>query len=376
MAARVLHVVGSLDRGGVETWLMHVLRRIDRDRVAFDFLLESAEPGAFDAEAEALGARIIRCPKPRGPFRDTRAFVRVLREHGPYAAVHAHSYHRLGAALTAAARCGLALRIAHAHNDVRVQRRAAALHARLQLVAGERAVGRHATHGLACSALAAAALYGDDWKRDPRWRVMPYQIDLGAFDTPPQHTASRSALGIPAGAKVVAHVGRFSTQKNHSHIVSVFARLAEADPHVHLLLIGTGPEEPATKELVAERGADVADRTHFLGARDDVPALLTHVADAFLFPSRFEGLGLALVEAQAAGLPCIVSDAIPPEAIVVPPLVQRIALSAPIGEWANALQSAIARTPAVSAADALEAVRASDYDVARGCERLLRLYGV
>lgn len=374
MAARVLHVLGSLDRGGVETWLMHVLRAMDRGRAAFDFLLESEATGAFDAEAEALGARLIRRPKPRGPFRDTRALVRVLRDHGPFAAVHAHSYHRLGAALTAAARGDVPVRIAHAHNDVRVQYRAAPLHARVQLAAGERAMQRHATHGLACSALAAAALYGDDWERDARWQVMPYQIDLSAFETPRRHATLRADLGLPANAKVIAHVGRFSAQKNHAHVVDVFTQLAEADPQVRLLLIGTGPQEPAIQEQVAGRG--LAGRTHFLGARDDVPALLTHVADAFLFPSRFEGLGIALVEAQAAGLPCVVSNAIPAEAIVVPPLVQRVALDAPIDEWTNALQSALSGPPGVAAGDALAAVRASAYDLARGVEQLLHLYGV
>ncbi len=392
-ATRVLHVVGSLDRGGVETWLMHVWRTVARDggegtggraRVQFDFLTESETPGAFDTEAEALGARIIRCPRPRGPFRDTRALIGALRAHGPFNVVHAHSYHRLGPALTAARRCGVPVRIAHAHNDTRAQRDGAPLRARMRLTAGERAVQRSATAGLACSGIAADALYGEAWRSDPaqRWSILPYQIDCTPFaagdDAPGAgtgraRTALRAGLGIPDDALVVAHVGRFVPQKNHAHVLRITAALAAGEPRVHLLLIGAGPLEPAVREA-ASRTA-MAERIHFAGVRPDVPALLRHAADCFFFPSNFEGLGLALVEAQAAGLPIVTAEHLPSEAIVVPELVHRVALESSHDRWLAALTQALIAPRAVTPAQALSAVRASDYDLARGCERLLQLYG-
>lgn len=370
---RVLHVVGSLDRGGVETWLMHVWRRIagGDHGVQFDFLTESSVPGAFDAEAEALGARVIRCARPRGPFRDTRAIVRALRAHGPFDAVHAHAYHRAGPALTAARRCAVPIRIAHAHNDTRAQRDAAPMRARVRLAAGERAVRRSATAGLACSTLAAEALYGGAWRDDARWRVLPYQLDLAPFDAPVDRAALRSLLGVPANALLVAHVGRFVPQKNHAHLIRIVAALAEREPRLHLMLIGAGPLEHELRETVARTA--IAARTRWLGVRDDVPLLL-RAADGFCFPSRFEGLGIALVEAQAAGLPVVTADHLPAEATVVPELVQRVALEAGDDRWLGALERALTTPRAMTRAQALAAVRASDFDLTRGCERLLRLY--
>src|ERR1700733_11910503 len=116
---RILHVLGKLDRGGVETWLVQVLRHIDRQKYQMDFLVHSESPGAYDEEVRALGSRIIPCLHPSNPVMYARNFRRALRQYGPYDVVHSHVHHYSGYVLTLAAMWGVPVRIAHSHNDTR-----------------------------------------------------------------------------------------------------------------------------------------------------------------------------------------------------------------------------------------------------------------
>ena len=166
--------------------------------------------------------------------------------------------------------------------------------------------------------------------------MLPYGIDLAPFHAAPDRAALRAALGIPPDALVIGHVGRFDPQKNHALWLRILAALREREPRALGLLIGDGALRGEVERAAAAAG--LARHVIFAGVRADVPALLQAAMDAFLFPSRYEGLGLVLVEAQAAGLPCVISDVIPPEADALPDRVRRLALEAPPAAWADALQ--------------------------------------
>ena len=116
---RILHVLGKLDYGGVETWLVQVLRHIDRQKYQMDFLVHTTDPGMYDEEVRALGARIIPCLGPSNPLQYALNFRRVLGEYGPYDVVHSHVHHYSGYVLMLAAMVGVTVRIAHSHNDTR-----------------------------------------------------------------------------------------------------------------------------------------------------------------------------------------------------------------------------------------------------------------
>ena len=118
---RVLHVVGAMNRGGVETWLMHLVRRYQGTRVRTDILVHTDEPAAYDAELLEHGCRILRCPLVRRPIRYGHAVKRLLREHGPYDVVHSHVHHFSGYVLRLARKAGVPVRIAHSHNDTRAR---------------------------------------------------------------------------------------------------------------------------------------------------------------------------------------------------------------------------------------------------------------
>ena len=369
---RILHVIGGLNRGGIETWLMHVLRAIDRDRFAFDFLVHATAPCPYDDEARELGARVLPCPSHLSPRSHARDFRRLLRKNGRYHAVHSHVHHFSGMVLRRAEIEGVPVRVAHSHNDTSTIDSAAGpfRHAYRRLM--RRWIGRHATHGLAASRRAAASLFGAHWESDPRWRLLLYGLDLSPFREAPDRERVRRELGLPSRAFVVGHVGRFVHQKNHAFVVEVFREVARREPSAHLLLVGVGELRGAVERQVSLAG--LSERVVFAGPRPDVPRLMAGAMDAFLFPSRFEGLGLVLVEAQAAGLPCITSREVPEEADVIAPLLRRLALDQPAQDWAEAVLDSRDRRTAPDRSSALAEVEASRFALRHCVEALERFY--
>lgn len=376
---RVLHVVGrGMTRGGLQTWLMHVLRRIDRRRVACDFLVGTDRPCAFDDEIRALGSRVIA-----GPFyRRLPAYVarlrEVLREHGPYDVVHAHPDHVAGPILRAAHREGVPVRIAHSHNDRRVDYAAAGLAKRFWVAWTRRMLLTHATHGLACSRRAAASLFGAHWQADGRWQVLPYGIDLAPFATPVDPVAVRAELGLSPEDFVVGHVGNFRPQKNHEFLVAIAAEALRRRPELCFVLIGREMEgqrglRARVEALAADAG--IAARFRILGERADVPRLMLGAMDAFVLPSRWEGLGIVLLEAQAAGLPCVYSDVVAAaEVELLPDLMHRCSPDAPAASWAEALVALADAPPPVDRAQALAAMRAGPANIECSAAALEALY--
>lgn len=369
---RILHVVGGMNRGGVETWLMHVLRHIDRDRFQMDFLVHTEKPCPYDDEARALGSKIIPCLSPSKPWLYGRNFKRILREYGPYDIVHSHVHHFSGYVLYLAKQAGVPVRIAHSHNDTSAIDAKAGLHRQLYLSLTKWSISWCSTVGLGCSCNAVADLFGAAWKTDTRWQVLDYGVDLKPFYDRVDSIGVRAELGIPADAFVIGHIGRFETQKNHLFLLEIAAEVAKQEQKMHLLLIGDGSLRSDIEQKVVQMG--LSDRVTFAGNRSDVPRLMLKAVDVFLFPSLHEGLGLVLIEAQAAGLPCVFSDVVPEEADLVRPLLQRISLSKSASIWAEAVRSARSNASAISQRDALAIVENTPFNIAASVKKLTEVY--
>ena len=369
---RILHVVGGMNRGGVETWLMHVLRHIDRDRFQMDFLVHTEKPCPYDDEASALGSKIIPCLSPSKPWLYGRNFKRILREYGPYDIVHSHVHHFSGYVLYLAKQAGVPVRIAHSHNDTSAIDAKAGLHRQLYLSLTKWSISWCSTVGLGCSCNAVADLFGAGWKTDIRWQVLHYGVDLKPFYDRVDSTGVRAEFGILADAFAIGHIGRFETQKNHLFLLEIAAEVAKQELKMHLLLIGDGSLRSDIEQKVVQMG--LSDRVTFAGNRSDVPRLMLNAVDVFLFPSLHEGLGLVLIEAQAAGLPCIFSDVVPEEADLVRPLLQRISLSKSASIWAEAVMSARSGASAISQRDALAVVEKSPFNIAASVKKLTEVY--
>jgi glycosyltransferase involved in cell wall biosynthesis len=367
---RILHVVGGMNRGGIETWLMHLLRHIDCDRFKMDFLVHSMSPGAYDNEIDTLGSRIFQGPNPSKLWKYSGAFEQIIRQYGPYDIVHAHVHNFSGYVLRAAKHAGVPVRIAHSHNVVRATEKGLIRKAYLAL--SEYWILRYATKGIACSQEAAADLFGTHWEGDSRWRIIPYGIPMDTFQPPIKKSEIRASFNIPENAFVIGHVGRFVDQKNHIFILKIMNEVIAREPNSYLLLVGEGSLRTSIQRQV--ENSELANQVVFTGSRPDVINLMKGCMDVFLFPSLHEGLGLVLVEAQSAGLPIVCSDVIPEEADIIRPLIKRLPLSTSARAWAEEILACRDSAQFPNKEAALTKMKSSDFNIENSLTQLMQLY--
>jgi len=367
---RVLQIIRAMNRGGAEIWLMHLLRRLDPERVRMDFLVHTAEPCAFDDEILGRKAGLIRCLESwKTPVYGQR-ICSLLRRFGPYDAVHSHVHHFSGYLLMLARRAGVPVRISHSHNDTSVVDGGSSAVRRCYLRWMTSRIRAHATHMVAVSSPAGRALFGPGWERDPRARTFSCGIDLAPIDSRRPRLAARSALGIADDELVIGHVGRFEEQKNHRFLIEVAAALMQQRARTRLLLVGDGPLRSQMQRQIRTLG--IAANVILAGQRPDVPDLLSAM-DVFVFPSLYEGLGMALVEAQACGLPCVVSDAVPEEADAVPGLIHRMTIQESVEAWAKVVTSAV-EMPRPNLSSSFAMVEKSRLNLANSMNEVYALY--
>ena len=365
---RVLHVVGQMNPGGVEVWLLNVFRNADPDAVAFDVMVHNQAEGAYDREIRSLGIGIHCNPEFRNPYRYYRRLAEIVGRPNRYDVIHGHVHHYSGLVLALAAALGVPARIAHSHNDTSVQDRSGDVPRRAYLALMKALLRRSATLGLACSELAGASLFGATWQSDSRWRLLYYGIDPAMYRIPSDASGVRAEFDLPPDAELLIHVGRFDHQKNHAFLAKVFEQITVARPSAYLMLVGTGPLQAAVREWFGGRG--LGHRVRFCGRRSDVPRLLT-ASNLFVFPSHHEGLPVACLEAQAAGLPLLLSDRISREVIAAPARATVL----PLGDtavWARAADAALATEP--DRAAGVSAIAGSRFDITRSTSSLLETY--
>jgi glycosyltransferase involved in cell wall biosynthesis len=383
---KVLHLIDNLGMGGAEAWLIELLRcwRDEGGQVSADILATGGRPGVLDDEATALGAQIHYLPFGRGSlpaFAD--GFRRILRDGG-YDAIHDHQDHASGWHYLIGAGRLPPVRITHVHNPAYQIRNNYGVTARRRLTGqlGKRLVAHYATHIIGTSREAITA-YGFDapaFRRTPG-AALYCGLDPGQFVASPGVRASvRAEFGWPDAASVVLFAGRFDASpdlghprnhKNSGFAVTVAIDCARQDPDVRFVF--AGPFSEATPILRARvEQAGLGERVAFAGVRRDIGRLMAG-ADALLFPSRAEGLGMVAVEAQAAGVPVLASTSVPKECVVIAELVRFLDLDAGPAAWRDELL-ALVRAPRVDAADANRRVAASPFAITHSARRLAELY--
>lgn len=321
---KVLHVVTKMDRGGLETMLMNYYRNIDRDKVQFDFLTHRGERGTYDDEIETLGGMIYRLPR-LVPWNKSylAALNRFFDEHPEYKIVHVHQDCLSSVILKVAKNHNVPVRIAHSHSSSQDKN-----FKYLIKLWYRRSIPCYATDLFACGTAAGDWMFGG-----AAYRILNNGICTTDYvpDTE-KRILKRSELGLD-NELVIGHVGRFSQPKNHPFLLKIFVALLKKEPNAVLLLVGGGKDMSKIQAKTQKLG--IADHVRFLGIRSDVADLM-QAMDVFAFPSLYEGLGIVLIEAQASGLPCIVSDKIPIEAYLTD-LVFPQKLSSSPEEWADAI---------------------------------------
>ena len=369
---RILHVVGGMNRGGAETWLMNLLRLVDPVDYHMDFMVHTSDQATFNNEIRDAGSQVIPCLKPRDPIQHARNFRSVIREYGPYDVLHSHVHYYSGFVLWLGHSSGVQKLIAHGHTDTKDSEEKAGKQRRIYVNLMKRLISRYAVCGLAASKRAAEDLFGLDWTNDPRWRLLYCGIDLELFKQTVDPRQVRAEMGIPEKVFVVGHVGRFSEVKNHSFIIDIASEVAKTAVDVRLLLVGDGPLRPMIERKVENLG--LRNKVIFAGARADVPRLMLGAMDACILPSLREGLPLVLIEAQAAGLPCIFSDFISEEADIVKHLVKRLAVDSPAAIWATAILDLQRNKPTPKDAKAITVLEHSAFNIKSSAEELIKVY--
>ncbi|MCL4783681.1 MAG: glycosyltransferase [Bryobacterales bacterium] len=332
---RVLHVTSALDPGGIETWLGRLLSTPEGRPLIGAVLVLSPNEGLLAPRFRAHGVPVHCLPAAGNPARFVLDLARALRRTGPWDVVHSHVYRRSALVHLASVLARIPLRVTHSHTARGQQTSSRNPLCGILATLATMWINAVSHLRIACSRSAAISLFREKALEDARLLCMPCGMDIDAFLRCAEAPISRASLGIPDGATVIGHVGRFMPEKNHEFLLRTAAEAIRRSPRLHFLLIGDGPLRGDMESLAASLG--INEKVSFTGNRLDVPSLMRHAMDYFFLPSRCEGLGIVALEAQALGLPCLLSDVIPPEANRLP-LRNR---TFPLGESPAAVATAL-----------------------------------
>lgn len=326
---RVLQVIGIMDRGGAETMIMNLYRHIDRNKVQFDFVENENDGAYFDEEIRSLGGNIYHCPRFNG--KNYKAYKKWWKHffdtHNEYSIVHGHIGSTTAIYLKEAGRHGI-VTIAHSHN-ISAKNGKQILYDILS-----RPTRNIADYLFMCSRQAGIERYGETAVSDSkRAFLVPNAIDTSAFCfSKEMRKEKRAELSVSEETILIGHVGRFTQQKNHLFLLDVFSEVVNKQPSAKLLLVGDGELHQSIEEKIDTRG--LSGSVILAGIRSDVNELMMAM-DVLVFPSLYEGLPVTLVEAQCTGLPCVISDKVPSDSILVPELVQVCSLNDTAAKWAE-----------------------------------------
>lgn len=319
---RILQVVTHMNRGGLETTLMNYYRNIDRTQIQFDFLTHRNYDGDYGKEILSLGGKIYHLPV-LNPFgrKYKKSLADFFDYHPEYQIIHVHQDCMSSVILKIAKKKNIAVRIAHSHSTSQDKNMKY-----LVKMYYRRQIPCFSTHLLACSVAAGKWMFGDH-----KFEVLNNAIDAEKFRfNEIKRTIVRDRLQIQDRELLIGHVGRFCYPKNHSFLIDIFNIIRNRVPS-KLILVGDGELKKDIEQKVKVCGLE--DKVIFTGVISDVSEIM-QAMDVFVFPSNYEGLPVTLIEAQAAGLPCLISDRVPIECGITD-LVRQIPLAESAEEWAD-----------------------------------------
>ncbi|MBN1515814.1 glycosyltransferase [Candidatus Sumerlaeota bacterium] len=364
----IIHILGGLERGGIETWLMRCFRKSEelrqRSRVIttvpgiaktghYEELMQLGVPMETVAFSKSALPYIIRL----------RAALKRLKPR----IVHSHQNYLCGLSTLAARMAGVPLRIAHYHGTYATQR--FSLARRLYIQAARQAESATASLVIGCSQAALDSYPSPSWKNVAR-RVLYCGCELSEYAKEGDPAAIRDELQIADNALLIGTVGRLTMEKNHGFLIDIFAQLVKRRPGAMLIIAGDGVNRIQLEAKIQREG--LQQKVKLLGSRDDIPHLL-QAMDVFVFPSLYEGLPIAMLEAQIAGRPCVVSNRITAETDVVPELIERLSPEISAAEWADAILRAAGRSP-LSRERAMQIVATSPHNIDNSIQTLLDTY--
>lgn len=363
---KVLHIVGAMNRAGTETMLMNIYRNIDREKIQFDFVSYSQEEGHYDEEIRKLGGKVIKLTS----TTSIKELTKAIQENGPYDVVHAHTLFNSGIAMLAAKKCGIKNRISHAHTTLD---NSSSIARKIYITSMRFLINKYSTKTLACSREAGKYLFGENEINKSKYSYFQNLINYEELLHKPEKEVAKfkEEYNLNDGI-VIGHVGTLKESKNHKFLLQIAKYMTEQNIDVKLLLVGEGSLRKELEDLTREY--NISDRVHILGIREDINVML-HSMDVFVFPSIFEGLGLVLLEAQAAGLSCIVSEAIQPEADLGLNLFSKLNLDNGVDIWSKEIMKVASKKE--SNLDKInEAFDNTGYSTNKCITKLMKIYNL
>ncbi len=366
---KILQVVSCLELGGTEAFVMNNYRKINRNEVQFDFLVfRKKENYPHAKEIEELGGKIFfACiPQVKNIIKFIYYITKTIRENGPYDAVHSHVNIANSWVMLAAKIAGVSNRISHSHAVVGKEDKK--IYRAFQTVL----LNRCMTKGLACSLEAGNYLYKEKYFAK-NGLIFHNGIDVDKILRGNKNHL-KSELGLHEDNIVVGNITRIDSLKNTLFTIDVFYELSKIIPEAVLILGGPdGGLLEEAKKRVCELGIEKV--VYFIGPRVDIPDCLASI-DIYLFPSTHEGLGIALLEAQAAGCCCFASTGVPNEADMDMGTVCYLDLDIGAKLWAKKITQIYNNFEK----PAKEKIKASfdikGYDIRENSRELLKIYGI
>ena len=303
---RVLHLINAFNPGGIERWLLSMLREIPRHVAEMDVCCKGADTGPWAPEAAGLGTTIYHCPLRASHVQFVRGLSHILR-HGKYDVVQNHLGLYSGCGTWVAKRLGVPVMVTFHNTEFRPTARSfqKPLLRMLRAWYGTISIG----YALRKSDLIACVSQGVSdrivaGRPDlmPKSRIMVHGVPVPELPSQEQRNAFRKCFGWSDDTPVVIHVGKFTEQKNHLGLLAVFEGILKRIPDAKLVSIGVGPLKDQVQSVIQEKG--LVRSVQLLGQCDDALSLIS-MADLFLFPSLFEGFGLAALEANAVAVPVV-----------------------------------------------------------------------
>ena len=360
---RILHVVTKMERAGLESRLMDIYRNIDREKIQYDFYTNRWTEGEFDKEILSLGGKVFYSnPILIGKeHKKISEFELFLKEHEEYRIIHAHVNEWCALFCIGAKRANVPNRIAHAHGA----NKTFSIKTLYKNII-KRFINRNATHFLAVSKEAGINLFGKEAYDSGKVLVYPNAITTNNFRfNAKTRERIRNDLGLE-DSLAIFHVGNLLPVKNHLFLLNVFTAVKANNTKSKLILVGEGEQRSVIERFVENNGLN--DSVIILGKRADVPQLL-QAADCFVFPSFHEGFPGAVLEAEASGLPCIISDTITDE-VVITNKVKKMSLSLSPEAWAKVIINAIEPIRE----DCVDNIVSAGYDIVDLSKKMMAFY--
>lgn len=355
-----------MDVGGIENQLMHLLRNADKNKFQIDFTTNMEHP-FYEDEILSLGGKCIRICNTEGKhfFRYCKELYGVLR--GNYDIVHSHELFHSGLVLLTAKLAGVKSRIVHAHNisDSDENDAHSSIVRKIYNFVMRKLILRYATQFCACSSPAGEFLYGKNINENKSYHLIFNSIDISKFMLPKENILFDDWINV-------LQVGRFTKVKNQLFSVEIANELKKANKKIRILCVGNNGNEyeQAVKNKINEYG--VSEHIQLLGIRKDVPDIMNR-CKVFLLPSLYEGMPLVLLEAQSAGMNCVVADTFSHEADFGVNLIKWLPLDYTPKAWAEEIYDATNKE-SISNDTIMTAIKKYGFDSKSFCEKICTLY--